>query len=101
CSAGVYPHFVVGCGGVAGRFDAGRIGRQAALRWTGHAKTGILSVLLGAGFGSSSVSLTALTLQLPPHAPVAQWIEYCPPKAGVAGSIPAGRAKPDNGLGNF
>ena len=26
-------------------------------------------------------------------APVAQWIEYCPPKAGVAGSIPAGRAK--------
>ncbi len=25
-------------------------------------------------------------------APVAQWIEYCPPKAGVAGSIPAGRA---------
>jgi hypothetical protein len=30
-----------------------------------------------------------------PHraAPVAQWIEYCPPKAGVAGSIPAGRAK--------
>ena len=29
---------------------------------------------------------------LPPNAPVAQWIEYCPPKAGVAGSIPAGRA---------
>lgn len=27
------------------------------------------------------------------YAPVAQWIEYCPPKAGVAGSIPAGRAK--------
>ena len=27
------------------------------------------------------------------EAPVAQWIEYCPPKAGVAGSIPAGRAK--------
>lgn len=27
------------------------------------------------------------------QAPVAQWIEYCPPKAGVAGSIPAGRAK--------
>jgi hypothetical protein len=26
------------------------------------------------------------------YAPVAQWIEYCPPKAGVAGSIPAGRA---------
>lgn len=26
------------------------------------------------------------------NAPVAQWIEYCPPKAGVAGSIPAGRA---------
>ena len=25
------------------------------------------------------------------NAPVAQWIEYCPPKAGVAGSIPAGR----------
>jgi hypothetical protein len=25
------------------------------------------------------------------EAPVAQWIEYCPPKAGVAGSIPAGR----------
>jgi hypothetical protein len=25
------------------------------------------------------------------RAPVAQWIEYCPPKAGVAGSIPAGR----------
>ena len=24
-------------------------------------------------------------------APVAQWIEYCSPKAGVAGSIPAGR----------
>src|SRR5436190_24144313 len=30
----------------------------------------------------------------PRHAPVAQWIEYCPPKAGVAGSIPAGRATP-------
>jgi hypothetical protein len=27
------------------------------------------------------------------EAPVAQWIEYCPPKAGVAGSIPAGRTK--------
>lgn len=27
-----------------------------------------------------------------PFAPVAQWIEYCPPKAGVAGSIPAGCA---------
>ena len=26
-------------------------------------------------------------------ASVAQWIEYCPPKAGVAGSIPAGRTK--------
>src|SRR5690606_22341465 len=26
------------------------------------------------------------------HAPVAQWIEYWPPKPGVAGSIPAGRA---------
>ena len=25
-------------------------------------------------------------------APVAQWIEYWPPKPGVAGSIPAGRA---------
>ena len=23
---------------------------------------------------------------------VAQWIEYCPPKAGVVGSIPAERA---------
>jgi hypothetical protein len=30
------------------------------------------------------------------NAPVAQWIEYCPPKAGVAGSIPAGRAKISN-----
>src|SRR5205085_11021642 len=29
-----------------------------------------------------------------PAASVAQWIEYCPPKAGVAGSIPAGRATP-------
>jgi hypothetical protein len=28
------------------------------------------------------------------EAPVAQWIEYCPPKAGVAGSIPAGRTNP-------
>ncbi len=28
------------------------------------------------------------------NAPVAQWIEYCPPKAGVAGSIPAGRTIP-------
>ena len=26
-------------------------------------------------------------------APVAQWIEYWPPKPRVAGSIPAGRAK--------
>ena len=26
-------------------------------------------------------------------ASVAQWIEYCPPKAGVAGSIPAGRTR--------
>src|SRR5436190_23357461 len=33
----------------------------------------------------------------PRHAPVAQWIEYCPPKAGVAGSIPAGRATPHTG----
>ena len=29
-----------------------------------------------------------------PLAPVAQWIEYWPPKPGVAGSIPAGRARP-------
>ena len=27
-------------------------------------------------------------------APVAQWIEYWPPKPGVAGSIPAGRTRP-------
>ena len=36
----------------------------------------------------------ALSRQLksrPGFASVAQWIEYCPPKAGVAGSIPAGR----------
>lgn len=32
------------------------------------------------------------------NAPVAQWIEYCPPKAGVAGSIPAGRTKSDKGF---
>ncbi len=31
------------------------------------------------------------------EAPVAQWIEYCPPKAGVAGSIPAGRTNPHEG----
>mmetsp|Transcript_41603 Transcript_41603/g.97663 ORF Transcript_41603/g.97663 Transcript_41603/m.97663 type:complete len:115 (-) Transcript_41603:1617-1961(-) len=31
-------------------------------------------------------------------ASVAQWIEYCPPKAGVAGSIPAGRARCLNDL---
>lgn len=31
------------------------------------------------------------------EAPVAQWIEYCPPKAGVAGSIPAGRTNPPEG----
>ena len=37
----------------------------------------------------------------PPDAPVAQWIEYCPPKAGVAGSIPAGRAKSDKPLSDF
>ena len=30
---------------------------------------------------------------LPKLAPVAQWIEYWPPKPRVAGSIPAGRAK--------
>ena len=29
-----------------------------------------------------------------PLAPVAQWIEYWPPKPGVAGSIPAGRTRP-------
>jgi hypothetical protein len=29
--------------------------------------------------------------RITPAASVAQWIEYCPPKAGVAGSIPAGR----------
>ncbi len=28
------------------------------------------------------------------NASVAQWIEYCPPKARVAGSIPARRANP-------
>ena len=38
-------------------------------------------------FAAASARRTA-----PPAAPVAQWIEYCPPKAGVAGSIPAGRA---------
>lgn len=35
------------------------------------------------------------------QAPVAQWIEYCPPKAGVAGSIPAGRAKPSQAFSGF
>ena len=29
-------------------------------------------------------------------APVAQWIEYWPPKPRVAGSIPAGRAKTED-----
>ena len=33
-----------------------------------------------------------------PEAPVAQWIEYCPPKAGVVGSIPTGRANKIKGL---
>lgn len=33
---------------------------------------------------------TEVTTHLPP-APVAQWIEYWPPKPRVAGSIPAGR----------
>ena len=31
-------------------------------------------------------------------APVAQWIEYWPPKPRVAGSIPAGRAKTEGFL---
>ena len=35
------------------------------------------------------------------EAPVAQGIEYCPPKAGVAGSIPAGRAKSDKPFSDF
>jgi hypothetical protein len=35
------------------------------------------------------------------NAPVAQWIEYCPPKAGVAGSIPAGRTNSHKAFSGF
>jgi hypothetical protein len=44
------------------------------------------------------LALASLLFRLPRfrvEAPVAQWIEYCPPKAGVAGSIPAGRTNSD------
>ncbi|SOY40112.1 hypothetical protein CBM2586_A10077 [Cupriavidus phytorum] len=40
----------------------------------------------------AATAVPAKPVAKPSCAPVAQWIEYCPPKAGVAGSIPAGRA---------
>lgn len=49
----------------------------------------------GYSFGLAWVLLPGFSLwnavSTASYAPVAQWIEYCPPKAGVAGSIPAGR----------
>jgi hypothetical protein len=76
CSAGVYPER-------KGRPKGGKscyIGRPV----DGWAETGY----------PSGLALASHPLRLPRcrvEAPVAQWIEYCPPKAGVAGSIPAGR----------
>ena len=60
-----------------------------SLRWTDRRKTGIVS-------DSQRPCLHCFVYgtRCPrSYAPVAQWIEYCPPKAGVAGSIPAGRTK--------
>lgn len=60
-----------------------------SLRWTDRRKTGIVS-------DSQRPCLHCFVYgtRCPrSYAPVAQWIEYCPPKAGVAGSIPAGRTR--------
>src|SRR6202022_1451197 len=65
------------CGKAAGRGRAG--GAVDARGETGYS-LGLALALLPSG-----------SRRLRVEAPVAQWIEYCPPKAGVAGSIPAGR----------
>ncbi|SIT42223.1 exported hypothetical protein [Paraburkholderia ribeironis] len=83
CSAGVYPeHWSWPEGG-----EFCYVGRPV----DGTAETGYPC---GLTLAPHPLRLSRFRVQ----APVAQWIEYCPPKAGVAGSIPAGRAKSDKGL---
>ena len=97
CSAGVYPHR---CGRRHGD-GSGPERASKAVRWTVRLKPGILSV---SRVGVASVLAGALSCKFAKvrgEAPVAQWIEYCPPKAGVAGSIPAGRAKPSKASSGF
>ena len=90
-AARVNPNF----GSLGERVSADGYQLAWSLRWTDRPKTGIVS-------DSQRPCLHCFVYgtRCPrSYAPVAQWIEYCPPKAGVAGSIPAGRTNLRTDLG--
>src|SRR4051794_23238845 len=106
CPGSGAPRAPPGCRksvGLVRRFVQRRVGRLmiAADSTTFHSVVPTRTDSLLARMGDAAVTFVrarcAARLRLAFQAPVAQWIERCPPEAEVAGSNPAGRA-PRDGL---